>query len=173
MTQFSIHERQKHNPSEVLHTAGLQNKSYFIKLIAQWANKISYVNKCYGISVAHWQFAGFWFMGTMGQMLARKIIFPLSFLSHDIVIAIYISINSWLCKWSYHELTHVWLSIWLNCKTNRANEQQQQIFNKSDKLCKINPEGTCGPIWPVMVSLFLPFLRLYYSVDRIVDMWNI
>ena len=35
---------------------------------------------------------------------------------------------------------------------------------------KFNPEGTCGPIGPGMVPLFSSSLRLYYSVDKIVNM---
>ena len=40
------------------------------------------------------------------------------------------------------------------------------------QIVKFNPEGTRGPIRLRMVPLFLSFLRLYYSVDKIVDTWS-
>ena len=40
------------------------------------------------------------------------------------------------------------------------------------KTFKFYPEGTCGPIWPGVVPLFLLFSWLYCCVKKIVKMWT-
>ena len=44
-----------------------------------------------------------------------------------------------------------------------AQTKSQQIFVE---LCKINPEGTCGPTWPEVVPFSLSSLWLYYCLGR-------
>ena len=51
-------------------------------------------------------------------------------------------------------------------KEESARTKTQQILSKS---WKINPEGTCGPIWPVVIPLVLSPSWLYCGVKEIVD----
>ena len=55
------------------------------------------------------------------------------------------------------------------CKIQESakNEQQQQILSE---FCKINPEGTCGPIWSEVVPFSSSSHWLYYCVKKFVDM---
>ena len=45
------------------------------------------------VSVPNWFNTGFWFLGTMVQIPVKENIFPLSFLSHNLMIAIYLKTN--------------------------------------------------------------------------------
>ena len=51
-------------------------------------------------------------------------------------------------------------------RAQKTNEQQQIL----SEFCKINPEGTCGPIWPEVVPFSLSCPWLYYCVKKIVNM---
>ena len=48
-----------------------------------------------------------------------------------------------------------------------ARTKRQQICVKT---CKINPQGTCGPIWTKNSALFLSASWLHYGAKKIVNM---
>ena len=52
----------------------------------------------------------------------------------------------------------------------RENEEQQQIFGEKSVSCKINPEGTRGPIWLGVVPFCFSYPWLYYCVKKTVNM---
>ena len=52
-----------------------------------------------------------------------------------------------------------------------ARTKSKQAHQNLSESCKINPEGTCGPIWPGNVPLILPSHWPYYCTKKIVKMW--
>ena len=72
-----------------------------------------------------------------------------------------------------HGLTLYWVGTRLNKDLIvflNGREREAKTITKFPKFSKINPEGTCGPIWPEVVPLVLSSLWLYYCVKKIVNM---
>ena len=64
---------------------------------------------------------------------------------------------------------------WARIKINICDrwKDKQILSSFLSKSCKINPEGTCGPIWPEVVPLALSSLWPYYCIKKIVNMWSL
>ena len=55
-------------------------------------------------------------------------------------------------------------------RESAKNEQQQKFIGEEQISCKIDPEGTLGPIWPEMVPFFSSCSWLYRDFNQIVNM---
>ena len=51
----------------------------------------------------------------------------------------------------------------------RENEKSTNFSGEKQKTAKIDPEGTSGPIWLVVVPLVLSYLWLHSSFKKLVN----